>query len=128
MSKRLRIPDYLGHIDEAISKIGRYVGGMDWETFSADTLRQDATIRNLEIIGEAARTILSADPKFIEKYPEFELGEAVGMRNVLIHGYHAVQLDYVWDTVQNDLPDLKQRIGKLLLRLRVADSQSGEKE
>jgi len=114
MRKELRIPDYLGHMIEAIARISSYVDGMDWNAFSASPLIQDATIRNLEIIGEAARNVLRADPEFAERYPDFPLGRAIGMRNTLAHGYFDVKLDIVWRTVQEDLPDLAGKVGDLL--------------
>jgi uncharacterized protein with HEPN domain len=55
--KALRVGDYLGHIVDAAKRIGTYTAGMTREQFLASTLVQDAVIRNLEVIGEAARNI-----------------------------------------------------------------------
>ena len=51
MNKALRVPDYLGHILEAIERIERYVSGLDESAFLSSNLVQDAVIRNIEIIG-----------------------------------------------------------------------------
>ena len=118
MNKNFRVPDYLDHMIEAIARISTYVQGMDWPTFSANRLAQDATIRNLEIIGEAARNVLRLDPKFAERYPDFPLGRAIGMRNSLAHGYIDVKLEIVWETVQEDIPDLARKVEDLLSKLR----------
>jgi uncharacterized protein with HEPN domain len=79
-----RLSRTLEHITEAIEKIFGYVNGLEWSDFSASRLIQDATIRNLEIIGEAARDILRADPAFSVRHPALPLGCAIGMRNALV--------------------------------------------
>ena len=117
MSKALRIPDYLGHINKAIARIRSYVAGMDWAAFVASPLTQDATLRNLEIIGEAARKLPRADPQFSATHPDFPLGRAIGMRNTLAHGYFAVKLEILWQTIEEDLPALAAKVEKLLVRI-----------
>jgi uncharacterized protein with HEPN domain len=117
MKRELRIPDYLEHMRDAIAKILRYIQGMDWETFATDSLTQDATIRNFEVLGEVARDILRADPKFTERYPDFPLGNAIGMRNTLAHGYLDVKLDVVWKTAREDLPGLALKVSQILTAL-----------
>lgn len=66
----------------------------------------DAVVRELEIIGEAAKN-LSED--FRRKYPKFPLRESADMRNFLIHEYFGVNSKIVWNTCKNDLPDLKKQ-------------------
>jgi uncharacterized protein with HEPN domain len=70
-------------------------------------MAQDAIIRQFEIIGEAARRIISTDPEFTKKYPALELDAAYRMRNALAHGYETVNLRTVWDTIEQKLPTLK---------------------
>jgi len=123
MKRELRIPDYLEHMRDAIAKILRYIEGMDWEAFATDSLTQDATIRNFEVLGEIARDILRADPKFIERHPDFPLGNAIGMRNTLIHGYLDVKIDVVGKTAREDLPGLALKVGQILSALK---AQRGE--
>lgn len=76
MSKadKFRIPDYLGHILEAIQRILRYVEDIDEVRFLEDPKTQDAVIRNLEIIGEASRNIEFHHPGFAANHPEGAMG------------------------------------------------------
>ena len=90
MSKRdVRL--FLYDILEAISKIENYTKGMSYDEFIHDEKTIDAVIRNLEIIGEAAKNI-PEDAK--NKYPEIPWKEIAGMRDKLIHAYFGVKLAY----------------------------------
>jgi uncharacterized protein with HEPN domain len=91
-----RLPDYLGHILEAIERIQHYVDAMDEVGFLGSKLVQDAVIRNLEVIGEASRNIERAHPDFAAAHPELPLALANDMRNALSHGYFKVDLGIVW--------------------------------
>ncbi len=110
-----RVAEYLGHIAEAIRRATRYVEPLD----NADALRQaeqiqDAMIRNLEIIGEAANRIMNADPGFAAAHPDLPWIGMRGMRNKVIHEYFDVDWDVVWRTIRDDLPPLGRRIEALL--------------
>ena len=105
-----RLPDYLGHILEAIERIQHYVDDMDEVGFLDSKLVQDAVIRNLEVIGEASRNIERVHPEFAAAHPELPLALANDMRNALAHGYFKVDLEIVWKTIQNNLPDLHTQI------------------
>jgi uncharacterized protein with HEPN domain len=102
-----RIPDYLEHIISAIGQIEKYSLGLNQTNFMENDMAQDAIIRQFEVIGEAARRIISTDPEFIKKYPALELEGAYRMRNALAHGYDTVNLQTVWDTIEQKLPVLK---------------------
>ena len=80
-----------------------YVSGKTQAEFLADIQCQDAVIRRLEIIGEAARRISDQGRA---AYPDLPWSAMVGMRNVMIHEYDAVDLTIVWDAVHLDLPKL----------------------
>jgi uncharacterized protein with HEPN domain len=108
-----RVPDYLDHILQAIQRIGRYTGGMAEAAFLENQLVQDAVIRNIEIIGEAARNIERRHPDYAAEHPEVPWGDIYLMRNRVSHGYFTVDLGVVWATVQRDLPGLEQQILKL---------------
>lgn len=114
MSRRdeLALRDYLEHISQAIARIQRYLEGFDRVCFFANEEKQDAVIRNLEIIGEAAGKIRKHFPEFEKRYPELPLKAAYGTRNALMHGYFKVDLNVVWQTVVKDLPALKHQITK----------------
>ena len=94
---------YLLDILIASRKAIEFVSNLTFQEFINSELHQNAVIRPLEIIGEAARKI-SGDTKSI--YPQIPWGEMIGMRNRLIHEYLDIDLSTVWDTIQNDLPDL----------------------
>lgn len=105
-----RLPDYLGHILEAIERIQAYVADVDVVGFLSSKLIQDAVIRNLEVIGEASRNIERVHPEFAAAHPELPLVLANDMRNALAHGYFKVDLEIVWKTIQSNLPDLHAQI------------------
>src|SRR5688572_11029491 len=97
--RRFRVPDYLGHILQAIERIQRYTKGMDEAAFGANELVQDASIRNFEIIGEACRCTRRDHPSFAAQHPDLPLVSAYEMRNALAHGYFDVRLKTVWETI-----------------------------
>lgn len=105
-----RLPDYLGHILEAIERIQSYVADVDEVGFLSSKIIQDAVIRNLEVIGEASRNIERVHPEFAAAHPELPLALANDMRNALAHGYFKVDLEIVWKTIQNNLPGLHAQI------------------
>ena len=79
-----------------------------------DELIQDAVVRNLEIIGEAANNIQRVDPAFTATHAEIPWAVMYAMRNRLTHGYDTVDLDVVWVVVERDLRLLKPQIAALL--------------
>ena len=89
----------------------RFLDGMTWEAFQRSELHQNAVMRPLEIIGEAARRV-SQDTR--DAYPDIPWDQMVGMRNRLIHEYFRVNLATVWETVQDDLPSLMALIEPLV--------------
>lgn len=94
---------YLVDILEAAKLALAYVSDKTKDEFDHDVQCQDAVIRRLEIIGEAARRV-SEQTRF--KFPHLPWNAMTNMRNVLIHEYDDVDLPIVWDTVRNDLPAL----------------------
>jgi len=95
---------YLLHILEAIEKIEGYIASADFDDFSDNDMMIDAVVRELEIIGEAARNLSDS---FQDKHFEIPWYKIKAMRNVLIHEYFGVNLKVVWDTCKNDIPALK---------------------
>jgi uncharacterized protein with HEPN domain len=102
---------YLDDIIEAINKIKNYTSGLDQAQFIKDTKTQDAVVRNLEIIGEAAGRLPEA---FKAMVPNIEWKKIVGLRNILAHEYFGVSLPVVWDVMHNKL-DLLEIACKNLL-------------
>lgn len=101
---------YLHHILEAIERIQQYVlEGR--EGFLAETICQDAVIRNLAVIGEAVKKLSKASRA---AQPAIPWRQIAGMRDVLIHDYFGIDLEQVWAAVQRDLPQLEEAIRTLL--------------
>jgi uncharacterized protein with HEPN domain len=117
----LTAKDFIGHILEAAEKVLHYTKNMNRDQFYSDTLTQDAVIRNIEIIGEATNNLLEADPTIIAKYPSIPFAQIYGMRNRVAHGYFAVSLAMVWDSVEEDIPELRRRMQSVLEELREGD-------
>lgn len=102
---------YIYHIRDSIDKIISYTQKYDFNSFSSDSIIQDAVIRQFEIIGEASSK-LSED--FKTQYQSIPWKEIIGMRNKLIHDYFGVNIKFVWETVKQDLPGLKTEIGIII--------------
>ena len=88
-----------------------YVRGMTREAFLADAQCQDAVVRRLEVIGEAARRI---SPPVQASLPQLPWKAMVGLRNVIAHKYDEIDLSVVWDTAQKDLPSLVRVLEEVL--------------
>jgi uncharacterized protein with HEPN domain len=104
----------LQHILDSIRKIEIVLDGLTYKNYLEDWKGQDIIIRNLEVIGEAARHV---DDQLTAQYPEVAWRDARGMRNFLIHAYFQVDPDEIWKTVISDIPLLKQQINKILAEL-----------
>lgn len=104
---RVRIEDMI----EAIERIRRYTDGMDERRFVADDRTVDAVIRNLEIIGEAAKRVPAP---VAERHPEIPWSRMSEMRNILVHEYHSVDPSIVFDSVRHDLAPLLAPLKTLL--------------
>jgi uncharacterized protein with HEPN domain len=98
---------YLRHVLDAIYRIEEYTRDVTYTDFVNNHLRQDAAIRQIEVIGEAVKKLSSELKK---GHPEIPWKDVAGMRDKLIHDYFGVDLDAVWDTVEKDIPRLKDRI------------------
>lgn len=111
----LRVSDYLEHILDAIQRIERYVEPIrDEREFISAFIVQDAVIRNLEVIGEAANNVREADADYVAQHPSIPWDLIYGMRNRIFHGYFDINLDVVWQTIKDDLPKLRAQIRALL--------------
>jgi uncharacterized protein with HEPN domain len=117
----LTAKDFLQHILEAADRVLRYTKGMGRKEFSADTMVQDAVIRNVEIIGEAANNLLEVAPDIGARYPSIPFVQIRGMRSRVAHGYFAVSLSMIWDSVQVDIPELRQQIEKVLEEMQAEE-------
>jgi uncharacterized protein with HEPN domain len=101
---------YLVHIQQCIEKIETYTKD-GARAFREEPMIQDAVMRNLEIIGEAAKNLSAA---FRREHPEVGWRRAMALRNMLIHNYMGVNVRRVWSDVTQTIPTLKAQIDALL--------------
>jgi uncharacterized protein with HEPN domain len=109
-----RTSDYLQHMLDATVRIEGYLSGFDQDGFNQDNRTQDAVIRNLEIIGEAARNIIRHDQPFASAHPDIPWAQAYRMRNILSHAYAEVDIGTVWNAAQRDIPVLRAKLRLLI--------------
>jgi uncharacterized protein with HEPN domain len=102
---------YLEDILGAIHKIRAYTAGMSLPTFAADAKTFDAVVRNLEIIGEAAKGL----PEPVRaRHAEIDWKRIAGLHNILIHEYFGVDATIIWDIVRNKLTALENAAQAIL--------------
>jgi len=107
--------DYILDILTSIQEIEEFVEGMNFEDFVKDRKTVNAVIRSLEVMGEAVKKIPSEIRK---KYQEIPWKYIAGMRDKLIHEYHGVDLEIVWEVVEKEIPPLKPKFEKILEELK----------
>ena len=109
MREQRNDPKRLQDILQAIDTIFQYVDGRDMEAFVADKKSYHAVIYNIMIIGEAANMLTF---EFRESHTELRWRQITNMRNFLIHGYHNVEPDFVWEAISVDLQPIRNQIAK----------------
>lgn len=102
---------YLKDIDNAVGKIEQFTKGLTFRSFAKDEKTVDAVIRNLEVIGEAAKHIPA---KLRSAHRQIPWKSISGMRDTVVHEYFGVDLEIIWKTVRHDLPRLKRQMRKFL--------------
>lgn len=102
---------FLIHILEAIEKIEKYTKDITKNKFLTSDEKQDAVIRELEVIGEAVKNL---SKEFRERYNSIPWKEFTGIRDKLIHAYFNVNIERVWNVIRQDIPNLKMEIEKIL--------------
>jgi uncharacterized protein with HEPN domain len=103
--------DFLCDISEAVNRTTNYVNNVTYEKFVDDIKTQDAVVRNIEIIGEAAKNISN---KIKDKYAIIPWKSLAGMRDKLIHQYFGVNIDIVWHVVKEELPEIIFQIDEII--------------
>lgn len=107
MREQRNDPKRLRDILQAIDTIFQYVDGREMQDFLADKKSYHAVIYNLMIIGEAANMLTF---EFREAHSEMQWRQITNMRNFLIHGYHNVEEDLVWEAIAVDLQPIREKI------------------
>jgi len=107
--------DYLLDILTSIQEIEGFVAGMNFQEFLKDRKTINAVIRSLEVMGEAVKKIPS---EIRNKYPEIPWKYMAGMRDKLIHEYHGVDLEIVWEVIKKEIPPLKVKFEEILKKLK----------
>ena len=98
---------YKKHILDAVDTVEEYVKGLSFSEFEKNKLVRDGVIRELEVIGEAAKRL---SVEFKALVPAIPWRQVTGTRDKLIHDYMSVDLEEVWQIVKSDLPSLKQKL------------------
>ncbi len=102
---------YLDDILESVGKIKDYTAGYTRQRFAEDSKTVDAVIRNLMVIGEAAKHV----PQEVRaRHPEAHWREMIGLRNIVIHEYFGINLDVIWNVIKTDLPALEIHVREIL--------------
>lgn len=101
----------ISHMLEEAQVAVSFCKGMTFEEFCNDRKTTNATVRSIEVIGEAASKISKS---FQEKYIEINWQDVISMRNVLVHAYFEIDYEIVWKTVQGDLPLLIEQLQSIL--------------
>ena len=103
---------YLWDVREAADALLEFTRGLQLEDYLADRLLRSAVERQFEIIGEALNQLSKVAPEIAQKIPD--LSQIVAFRNLLIHGYAAVDHSTVWETLQSQVPALRNRVDEVL--------------
>ena len=101
----------LEHILAAIRNIFQYTDGKTIQQLNDDTMLFYATVKNVEIIGEAAYHLTRA---FCKDHPDTPWNDVMRMRNILVHDYYKIRLNEVWKVVQEDLKPLYEQVSRYL--------------
>ena len=108
MSREWRL--YVADMKACCGRVAQYTAGLSREEFENKRLVYDATLRNLELLGEAARHVPDSARALAADIPWRRI---VGVRNVLIHGYLGIDNDIIWDIVRNEIEKLQFALQKL---------------
>jgi len=110
-----RVRAWLWDIEAAADAIVRFIQGLNSETYGGSEQVTAAVERKFEVIGEVLAQMLKTAPETAERIPDIR--QIIAFRNLLIHGYAAVQHDRVFRIAQSSLPELRRTVAELLREL-----------
>lgn len=105
---------YLYDIIECCDRAAEYINGVSEEDYQVNPMLQDALVRNIEVVGEAVKNL---SPGLKERNPNIAWSQIARMRDKIAHHYFRINLDVVWKTATDDLPDLRPQIVAIYERL-----------
>ena len=111
MRERIKDKMRLEHIAEAIQRLQTHAGNLSEAELQKDVLRYYGIVKNIEIIGEAARMLTE---QFKETHPEVEWRSISDMRNFLVHEYFQVDSEVVFSVIHNEIPELQSHVSRYL--------------
>ena len=104
------------HISESINEIENYVSNVTFEKFDSDSMMKFASIKQIEIIGEAANYITEETKS---KFSNIQWRQIIGLRHILVHEYFGIDSKLIWQIITNDIPRLKEDIQIILSTLEL---------
>ncbi len=114
--------DYRLYLDDALESCARiqaFTEGMVFEEFAADARTIDAVVRNIEIIGEAVKNVPS---EWLEMQPQIEWKQIARLRDIIVHRYFRIELEMVWQIIQERIGELGIAVESILLKVEDASS------
>ncbi|WP_340106583.1 HepT-like ribonuclease domain-containing protein [Rhodohalobacter sp. 8-1] len=102
---------YLEDMLESMRRIQNYTDGLTFEEFTSSTLKMDAVIRNLEIIGEASKNV---PDNLKNKYPEIPWRSMYGLRNYVVHEYFGIDFENIWKIIREELPNNFKELERII--------------
>ena len=114
MREVIRDSGRLEHILIAIGNVQKFLEGKTFEDLCQDKILFYAVVKNIEIVGEAANNLTK---EMQMHHPEVQWKDVISMRHVLVHDYYSIDARTAWQTAQENLPQLKEQIEKILLSL-----------
>lgn len=102
------------HILESIEEIEKYTAGSNLEVFLQNSMMKFASVKQIEIIGEAANHITEETKN---KFSDIQWRQITGLRHVLVHEYFGVDSKLIWQIIADDIPKLKIKIKEVLLSI-----------
>jgi uncharacterized protein with HEPN domain len=107
---RIRLED----LRQAMARVRQYTTGLTYAEFIKDEKTMDAVLRNLEVVGEAARSI----PEELRgRYPDVEWHRMIGLRNIISHEYFGVDMQIIWEVATRNVPETEPLVADMLERL-----------
>lgn len=111
MREKIKDKTRLLHMIEGIDNIMEFKKGVDYESFVNNKLLKFGIFYNVAVIGEAAYKLTK---DFTESHSDVPWRAIINMRHVLVHGYYQIDPEILWETINNDLPPLREAINRYL--------------